>query len=165
MSRTEALVAWWRALQPEEGGGDRAVRARLRRCASVAELMLEPDTMALFRRMGGREVELPTMALAAGVMVTLRSDAPNEPVARQVGPSNPEAPETALLKPLRFRRLMEAEEDDERLLAFRRLVLLADGRLNAHDLADALLNWTPRRRQRWIYHYWNAGAPPAPPPA
>lgn len=165
MSRTETLVAWWRGLQPEQGGGDRAARAHLRRCASVAELMLEPATMTLFRRLGARQAELPAIALCAGVMAVLRTDVPGIPVARQVGPANPDTPETALLKPLRFRRLMEAEDADERLLAFRRLVALADGALNAHDLADAVLNWSPRRRQRWVYHYWNAGEPPAPPPA
>ena len=80
-------------------------------------------------------------------------------VARQIGPNSPEKPETALLKPLRFRRLMEATSDDEHLTAFRRLVGLAGGALNLTDLADALLDWSEWRQRRWVYDYWNAGQP------
>jgi CRISPR system Cascade subunit CasB len=64
-----------------------------------------------------------------------------------------------LLKPLRFRRLMEATTGDERLTAFRRLIALAGGALNLTDLADALLDWSEWTQRRWVYDYWNAGQP------
>ena len=80
-------------------------------------------------------------------------------VARRVGPENTDRPGTALLKPLRFRRLMEAATPDERLTAFRGLVALAGNRLNVRDLAIALLRWDEERQRRWVYDYWNAGWP------
>jgi CRISPR system Cascade subunit CasB len=123
--------------------------------------MLLPETMVLHRRLRAGHRDLPNVALAAGVLATVREHLPGPRVARQVGPADPEKPETALLKPLRFRRLMEAETPDERLLAFRRLVALADRSVNVHDLAAAMLHWTEERRQRWAYDYWNAGDPPA----
>ena len=157
----QAAAAWWRELQPDPARkrpGDRAALARLRRCGTVAEAMLEPSTIALFRRCGASGPDdLPAIALTAAVLAHVREDAPEQPVARQLGPDQPDKPETAILKPLRFRRVMEAATPDERLVALRRMVALAGGRLNLCDLAEALLIWNDRRRQRWVYHYWNAG--------
>jgi CRISPR system Cascade subunit CasB len=158
-----AAVDWWRDLQPDPGRnhvGDRAALARLRRCATVAEAMQDPATISLFRRCGGSGPgELPAAGLAAAVLAHVRKDDPdNRSIARRVGPVADKA-ETALLKPLRFRRLMEADLPDERLVAFRRLAALTGGTLNIGELAGALLNWNERRQQRWIYDYWDAGQP------
>jgi len=156
-----AATEWWRDLQPDPARGrpgDRAALARLRRCASIGEAMLEPATIALFRRCGATgPADLPAIALAAAVLAHVREDASGLSVARQLGPDQPDKPETAKLKPLRFRRVMEAATPDERLIALRRLVALAGGSLNQRDLADALLDWSDNRRQRWVYDYWNAG--------
>ena len=165
-----AAAEWWRDLQPDrarkrpdERPGDRAALARLRRCASVGEAMLEPATIALFRRCGATDPDdLPAIGLAAAVLAHVRADAPGPSVARQLGPDQPDKPETAKLKPLRFRRVIEAATPDERLIALRRLVALAGGSLDLHDLTDALLNWSDKRRQRWVYDYWNAGRVAAP---
>ena len=136
-------------MQPDPAsgrGGDRGTLARLRRCASVAELMLEPATIILFRRCKAepRATCRRSRSPPACWRMCARDD-PAQTVARLVGPEAPEKPETALLKPLRFRALMEARTDDERLIAFRRLVALADRTLNVADLADALLHWTEER--------------------
>ena len=152
---------WWRELQPDptrKRQGDRAALARLRRCGTVAEAMLDQATITLFRRCGATGPDdLPAIGLAAAVLAHVREDAPGQSVARQLGPDQPDKPETAILKPLRFRRVMEAATPDERLIALRRMVALAGGRLNVRDLADALLIWNDRRRQRWVYDYWDAG--------
>jgi CRISPR system Cascade subunit CasB len=68
-----------------------------------------------------------------------------------------DATEQAAMKPLRFRRLIEAETLDERLTALRRAVQLADCRLNVRELAAACLDWSAARRQRWIFEYYAAG--------
>jgi CRISPR system Cascade subunit CasB len=156
-----AAVGWWRALQPEAEGGDRAVLARLRRCATVSEVMLEPAAIVLFRRChADAAADLPSIALAAGVLAHVRKDDPSLTVAHHVGPKPPEKPESWLLKPLRFRWLMEARTEDERLIAFRRLVALANRTLNVRDLADALLDWNDERQRRWVFDYWSADPQP-----
>jgi len=161
-----AATSWWREMQPDPANrrsGDRAGLARLRRCATVAEAMQDPAAITLFRRCGATGPnDLPVIGLAAAVLAHLRQDQPAQRVARQIGPEAPEKPETALLKPLRFRRLMEATTDDERLTAFRRLVALAGGTLSLADLADALLDWSEWTQRRWVYDYWNAGQPGQP---
>lgn len=158
----DAAQYWWRDLQPDPAQGrpgDRGALARLRRCATVAEAMQEPATIALFRRVrASGATDLEVVALTAAVLAHVRDDVPGT-VARLIGPDRLEEPETATLKPLRFRRLIEADESYERLIAFRRLVALSGGTLPVSDLAKALLDWSQNRRRRWIYDYWNAGAP------
>ncbi|MGG5811248.1 type I-E CRISPR-associated protein Cse2/CasB [Falsiroseomonas sp. CW058] len=162
-------LAWWAALTPDPAAGrkgDRAALARLRRCATVEEAMIEPATIDLYRRCGADDpADLVAVALAAAVLAHLRADAGGPPVARQLGPDQPDKPETAILKPLRFRRLLEATTAEEGLPAFRRLLALADGKVNATDLARALLDWTnPHRaaevKRRWTFAYWNADPAP-----
>lgn len=149
---------WWRDLQD-----DRAAAAKLRRCAMVAEAMQEPAALMLFRRIGGKHAhDLPRAAMAASVLAHVRTDTwaekPGPTTARLIGPESLEKPETALLKPLRFRRLMEASDADERLSAFRRLVAMTRGAVPVPDLATALLRWTDERRRDWVLQYWNATA-------
>jgi CRISPR system Cascade subunit CasB len=156
-------TAWWRDLQrdPERNQpGDRAGLARLRRCSTVTEAMQDQATMALFRRCGASGyLDLPIVGLTAAVLAHVRKErGGGRRVARQIGPDNTNNPDTALLKPGRFRRLLDADTPDERLIAFRRLVALAGGELNVRDLTEALLRWDESRKTRWVYDYWNAGA-------
>ncbi|UPG72833.1 type I-E CRISPR-associated protein Cse2/CasB [Roseomonas gilardii subsp. gilardii] len=163
--KVSAATAWWRDLQPDppRRAGDRGALARLRRCGSVADAMNETATIDLARRCDVRHPDaLVEVALTAAVLAHLREDRPGMTVARQIGPQGgPEALETALMKPLRFQRLMTAVTPDERLAAMRRLVALAGGALNLRDLSAALLDWTEDRRRRWTYDYWGVGQPAA----
>jgi CRISPR system Cascade subunit CasB len=154
---------WWRALQPNRPNGernptaDRAALARLRR-ADLYAAMSDPATFDLFRRLGRRKPEqLPEVALCAGVLAGVREDRSNEHPARTLGPPGFDSVEQAAMKPLRFRRLIEAEALEERLLLLRRAVQLADRRLNVAQLAAACLDWSDHRRQRWIFEYYAAG--------
>jgi len=124
----------------------------------VADAMQDPATIALFRMLGLRNPDyLPRVALTAAVLASVRKEPrPFIRFARAIGPKNPSEPETAVVKPLRFRRLMEADTVDERLTAFRRTVTLADRTASPRELAGALLFWTEKQRQRWIFDYWNA---------
>lgn len=173
-SADEARIAvqWWRGLQPSFANGernphaDRAALARLRR-ADLLAAMQDPATFDLFHKLERqRPSELLEAALCAAVLASVREDRPGERPARTLGPPSIESAEQAAMKPLRFRRLIEAETPEDRLLMLRRAVQLADRRLNVRELAAACLDWSSDRRQRWIFEYYNAGfaAPvPAPP--
>jgi CRISPR system Cascade subunit CasB len=165
----EARIAaqWRRGLQPNFANGernpnaDRAALARLRR-ADLLTAMQDPATSALFRALGRRgPVELPEVALCAAVLAGVRESPaerlPREHPARTLGPPSIEAVEQAAMKPLRFRRLIEAEVPEDRLIALRRSVQLAGHKLNPYELAAACLDWSEARRQRWIFEYYNAG--------
>jgi CRISPR system Cascade subunit CasB len=157
----KAALSWWRMLQPDpvRGGGDRGAAARLRR-ASLIDAICEPATIDLFRAVGAsRSVDLEKVATLAGVLAHVRNDAAGQSTARLLGPNGEEK---ALLSPLRFRRLLDAQPGEEQLTVFRRMAALAGGALPVQDLAESLLNWDDRRRIRWTYDYWNAGRPQTP---
>jgi CRISPR system Cascade subunit CasB len=157
---TSKAAEWWRDLQPDRRTrrpGDSGAIARLRRCSTVAEAMLQPASIDLFRAAGGTGPwDLPAAGLVAAVLSHVRDDDPKWSVARQIGPAEPDKPDTALLKPVRFRCLVEARALDERLTQFRRLVSLVGGKLNVFDLTGSLLYWNDERERQWVYDYWNA---------
>jgi CRISPR system Cascade subunit CasB len=164
-NREEAGIAaqWWRGLQPyfptgeRNPNADRASLARLRRDDLLAA-MQDPETFVLFHTLGRqRPTDLPEVALCAAVLAGVREDRPGERPARTLGPPSIEAIEQAAMKPLRFRRLIDAETPEERLLMLRRAVQLAAHKLNVRELAAACLDWSEDRRQRWIFEYYNAG--------
>lgn len=165
IGRRDGAYEWWFELTPDpkrSHAGNRGALARLRRCGSVAEAMQETATMALFRRCeANHPLDLPAIALTAAVLAHVRRDQPGVSIARRIGPESPDKPESALMKPLRFRRLLEAGDDEELLIVFRRLVALMGNEANVRELSRALFDWThPHRqdeiRRRWIFAYWNA---------
>lgn len=169
LSASQAAAAWWRRLQPEppDRPGDRAALARLRR-ADLLAAMDDPATFALFRALGHhRPDELPVTALCAGVLASVRSDAPGVHPARALGPPPGEPEGRATMSALRFRRLIEASTLDDRLTQLRRAVALADRAMPVGELAAACLDWSEARRRRWIFEYHGAGlaAPPDTPSA
>jgi CRISPR system Cascade subunit CasB len=160
----QGALLWWQRMTPDtarDHKGDRGALAALRRSPSVAQAMQQPATILLFQFCkADDERDLVGIALAAAVLAHVREDAPGR-VARQIGPDSPDRPDTALLKPLRFRRLLEASDPEDCLRGFRRLVALAGGKVNVGDLARALFDWpNPHRAERtkpdWVFAYWNA---------
>ncbi|MBU8546678.1 MULTISPECIES: type I-E CRISPR-associated protein Cse2/CasB [Roseomonadaceae] len=160
----QGAAIWWRRMTPDparDHRGDRAALAQLRRCPSVAAAMQQPATIQLFQLCQATEAyDLPAISLAAAVLAHVREDVSGR-VAGMLGPESSDRPETALLKPLRFRRLLEASDVEECLPAFRRLVALMSGKANVGDLAAALFDWPDRyrgdeRKRRWVFDYWKA---------
>jgi CRISPR system Cascade subunit CasB len=164
---------WWQGLQPTNANGDpnatgdRAALARLRRCATPAEAMVEEATLVLFRRLGLEATDrhrLPRVALIAMVLAHVRADAEPDaagfqpPAVRAVGRETLESEDSARMSVLRFRRLLAARDDEELAREMRRLVALADGRINVGDLAASLFFWGDKVRQRWTFEYYAAGA-------
>ena len=167
--REQAIAAahWWRGLQPNFANGernpnaDRATLARLRR-ADLISAMSDPAIFDLFRKLQRRQPEeLPEVALCAAVLAGVRDELrrprDREHPARTLGPPSSEAIDQAVLKPLRFRRLIEVDTPEERLILLRRAVALAGGAINVCELAAACLDWSEHRRQRWIFEYYAAG--------
>jgi len=167
--RGAKALAWWGELRgdPDTGRpGDRAAMARLRRAASIVEAMAEPAVLDLYRRLGfgpapcEARVRLPTVAVVAMVLAHVRECEARHP-ARTIGlrtPSDDDPP----LKPLRFRRLLTIDDDEELVRDMRRLVAIADRKVDVAGLARALLQWNdPERRDRvradWAFHYYAAG--------
>ena len=169
-TQSAAAWSWWNSLQPRETEngyrhpGDRAALARLRRCATPMEAAMEPATIDLFRLLGfpPTDTNLRRVAALAAVLAHVR-ESTKETLARALGPPQGGKAEEALLKPLRFKRLMGARGPDEILTGFRRAVQLLGGKAKVNDLATLILVWDQdncgdRARVRFAFDYYNAGA-------
>lgn len=169
----ESARSWWRSLQPEfeEGRrireGDRAALARLRRAGTVAEGMAEEATHALYDRLGygrldPRRLRFPRVAVVAMVLAHVRADAKADErgrptAARTVGRASLGDPDSARMKPLRFRRLLACRDDEDLAREMRRLVALAGETVDVGDLARSILYWNDDTRARWAFAYYAAG--------
>jgi CRISPR type I-E-associated protein CasB/Cse2 len=166
--RAEDLAAaWWQELSFERTGGElrraggakRAALAKLRRVEGPIDALAVPEAIDLYIRLRGADpnVDADRVAAVAVALANLRPERENLRSDRRVpgvfARKKFDEPKSAGLSEARFRRLLQAE-GVELLDAFRRLVRLLDGRADPRSLADAILHWGDRMRQRWIFEYY-----------
>lgn len=157
MNAGQEVYNWWRALVPDDEGAkaskgsQRAALARLRRAQKAIDVMMEPEALRLIQRL--RPQHRPDrVTTVAGVLafVTAHDDASH--LIRAVGRSTFDDDKSAPLSENRFRRLMQHDANDL-LDPMRRLVRLNKGKADVHDLAESILYWGDRVRERWILEY------------
>jgi CRISPR type I-E-associated protein CasB/Cse2 len=165
-SRGQAARDWWiKTCHPEKG--DRASRARLRRCSDWRDAITIPDALGLLRDL--RISRHDTFNIEAGlnlaiVLSHVKVD-DQEPLMRSAGfkttprkgSQNEDQPKLAVL---RFTRLMRSTKE-ELPLALIRLVRLMKDEARISDLTDAMLNWShptfgDRVRRNWAFDYYAA---------
>lgn len=165
----ERCREWW-AEYCDPMSGDPAVRARLRRCRSVAEVLTVAPAIGLARRLGGVRIERNALdnrferALGlARILVHVSSNAP-EPIMRVAGyahfPGDRDSGDDGnrpLLSETRFKRLLLAPPGEELLTMLIRLLAQVDGRANIARLAQDVWWWNDRTRERWAFEYYAAG--------
>jgi CRISPR system Cascade subunit CasB len=161
-SQPERAALWWFNLQDttEEGRvnprADRAARARLRR-AAPGDAMTDDAVNRLYRLLWGAEFELWKMKRTVRVALVLAHVRGNIP--QLFGEALGEGGENAPLKPLRFKRLLQAGDEEDIIREFRRAVDLLGGSANVRNLAELLLNWgTEKTRARFAFEYLGARA-------
>lgn len=149
----EILAEWWEGLPHDTGG-----RARLRRCKSPEEVMLEPAFHRLLTRLSAltgkraqalEESDIQRLAAIAGLLahVSARSA---KPLAEQMAESKGGRP---LLSSLRFRRLLKQPFEDL-YPAMIRVIRQLDKRADISDLAQSIYYWGDRVRKRWALAYF-----------
>jgi CRISPR system Cascade subunit CasB len=157
---------WWEMLQNSRNGTPNPARnpgalSRLRRATTPIDALEEPTVFEFYKKLGfGRgEVErrLPRVAAAAAVLAHIRTDAePGSGYQRRFAEMLGHG-ERPPMSPLRFKRMLVANEDQDIMVAFRRAVMLVGARnINVGDVAASILDWSERRRMRWAFDYYGA---------
>lgn len=154
-------LQWWRALAGQqegrkETGKDRAARARLRR-ASPQEAICEEATLQLMASLGFGRGRLRRVATLACVLATIREDEPR-PFGRALGREKIDDEQSAALSILRFKRLLEAESEEEIADAFRRAIAILRGKANVREVAKIILDFEREGvKPRLVFDYYGAG--------
>ncbi|MDE0456272.1 MAG: type I-E CRISPR-associated protein Cse2/CasB [Chromatiales bacterium] len=154
----DVALGWWQRLTRRDGpnlGQRRAALARIRRAATPVEVMQEPEALRLIERLPRNP---DRVAQLAGVLAFVR-ETDERNVARSIGRPTLDDDERALVSEGRFRRLLQTQ-NDEIMEAMRRLVRMAKGKLNVHDLSSSILDWGDgyrgdRVKRRWIFDYYH----------
>ena len=148
-----AYRAWWEELQEDKGA-----KARLRRCASLTDVALEPAYYRLQRsffslKQGGREETVMALAaLGAHVKTAVSGLSMAKLMAQPKGGVPGE--DNQIVKEGRFQRLLKVEERGELMLDLIRVIRLLDDKANLEDLAQGLWFWGDKVKRQWAKDYF-----------
>ena len=149
-----SIWSWWKSLTDE----DRAGRAELRRCGTVAEVAFTAPYHRLLQRLGSRLGEGDARRVAAIAAVLSHVDA--EPasgasLAKLMGAEKGEG-QGPVVSDSRFRHLIRNEEPDELLRELVRVVRQLDRVAPVDSLSHDLMHWNEKNRMRWARDYYEA---------
>ncbi len=154
---------WWKPLHADYG--DRGARARLKRCKSVFDALLEPEThklIAAVREKGyAREQTLAVLALTLARVKPAEQPARFLKFATVLGHTRdgsiPSGDARPRLSSMRFSALLRAGADEDRFAqALRRaLAILGDVPFNVRGFVRDILFFNDQTRQRWTFDYYH----------
>lgn len=151
----EILTQWWTGLEQDTGG-----RARLRRCRSPEEVMLEPVFHRLLNRLrpilesqGRSDVEIASDILRLAAVAGLLSHVKKPNNRSLAGSMAEKRGQRVLVSPLRFRRLLKVPFGElyEPMI---RMLRLLDKQASLFDLANSVFYWGDKIRKRWALDYF-----------
>jgi CRISPR system Cascade subunit CasB len=166
----DAVLTWHRALWIDTGG-NRAARARLRRCVTVLDALMLEESQDLLRRLRRAGMERPDerVALLAMVLARVEPGRVQVPFAEALGRTSdnrrpdPRKEERPRLSPARFGsllRAMNAREWDDLARALRRaLAILNDVSFGVRAFVRDILCLDDNVPRHWTYAYWQTASP------
>lgn len=152
----DIVLDWHRWLHGEKQKG---VRAQLKRCTSLNDVITAPGFLRLNQRLPRlQQHDLIGVALVAGVLaVAKHDDATTLPTLLGRAAENGDKP---VFSELRFQRLLASDDENQLYQNMRRAVIQAGEKANPVALADSLLHWYREYRhpdwysgnRQWQYH-------------
>lgn len=149
----EILARWWDGLQQDSGG-----RARLRRCKSPEEVMLEPAFHRLLNQLkpllevqsdSAQDNAYTRLAAVAGLLAHVTAN-DSKALAERIAESRGNRP---TYSSLRFRRLLKNPFEDL-YPPMIRVIQQLDKRASLFDLANSVFFWGDTIRKRWALAYF-----------
>jgi CRISPR system Cascade subunit CasB len=147
------LTAWWESLDDDRGG-----RAELRRARTAVEAAFCPAFQRLVRDLRVKPEDAQRLALAAALLAWVRTNAeqgehrPSLPhLMAEPGPGGA----TGKVSGLRFRRLLQARDQQELFPLLLRVIHLIGDRAPVVALARDVYYWGDHIRENWAYDYYS----------
>jgi CRISPR system Cascade subunit CasB len=161
----EALYEWWEDLQeidpPKDRtrprNSDRAGRAALRRCGTIAQIIRVPAYQHLCRRMqqkgwsASSSSQGDRLAVVAGLLAHVKED-DGQPLAKTMS-ARAEGSDQPKVSTLRFMRLLDSPDLETIFTGLRRVLPLMEHKANVKALAEDLIYWGDNIKKKWAYAY------------
>jgi CRISPR type I-E-associated protein CasB/Cse2 len=166
-----SAVLTWRGRLLLDIGASRAASARLRRCSTTLDVLMERETVELIKAVriaGGRDAGVDErVAIIAVALAHAPASGPvrfAEALGRTGEGKSPGPDERSRFSPARFATLLRAAEErdwDALRRALRRAFAILGGTpFNIPAFVEDLVFLNDRRLRRWTYDYWQTSAPP-----
>ncbi len=138
----QAVLDWYHWLHNDKQKG---VRARLKRCVSLEDVIIEPGFLRLNQALPRlNQYNLMGIALVAAILAVAKIDDALT-LATLLGRAK-EGADNPVFSELRFQRLLASDSEEQLFQNIRRAVIQAGEKANPLLLADSLLHW--HREQR-----------------
>ena len=145
------VTEWWREMQQDGQPNRRGELAELRRCKTLAEVLLAPRFQVLRWKLHKAGYGYaPSIAAVAGILARVKQTTDLTFPAWLAGGGEPR------LSELRFRRLIGYKTLDEAFPALVRVLAVADNTAPIASLANDIYHWNDQTRQRWTFAYYDA---------
>jgi len=157
----EALLFWWGELDNTRGD-----RAALRRCHNPLEVAFTPAFHRLRARLDHfgsvNSDQIDRLALIAGVLSHVKENRAGgkEKISRafaaQMAASSTGSDDgvKATVSGLRFRRLIQIDDDEKLYQEMIRLVRQLGGEVDIASLAQGIFWWNERTKKEWAFAYY-----------
>lgn len=149
----QAIQRWLSYLEEHDRGG----RAELRRASSVLSAAMCQATHRLYRQLDTicqgdmSEKQRDRLAMACALMAHIKK-AGALPMPQAMSERQPGSDRNAVSE-LRFRRLLDAHDDEALFSGLRRVLPLIDGLVCPVLLARDVLFWGDTVKRTWAYNY------------
>lgn len=150
------LLAWYQWLHDDQSKG---IKARLKKCATVDEILTQQGFLRLCWALPRHETYLlQGLAIVAGVLSRVEESS-HKTLADHLGQQK-ETTGKPVFSELRFQRLLASDHEDAYLQAMCRAVIQVGKQANPLQLADSILHWQQQHLQpdwfkgsrQWQYH-------------
>lgn len=146
-------LGWWGARINAETGAARALRAKLRRADSPAEVLAHQDVADLAPII---EVFDPDrLSLIARALAGLNEHKGGQRIARVMGRGG----ETRAVSELRFQKIIRAADPADLTTPLLRALPMINRACDVASLAADLARWDEATRARWCFQYFGERAP------
>jgi CRISPR system Cascade subunit CasB len=156
------IFQWWEEMQPDQQGDGpnrRGELAELRRCKTLAEVLLVPRFQVLRWKLQAAGYRyMPACAAVAGILAHVETNNTEHVFAEWLARPKAEGTGSPRLSDLRFRRLMRAKSHDELFIDLIRVLPLAADTAPVKQLAEDIYRWNEYTRRKWTFAYYDAQA-------
>ena len=142
------VSTWWKKINEDQHRGS---RAELRRSKRTTEVLFVPLGMELVYYLKGYNSS--RVAALAAILAHVKEDNSRR-IARDIGRKKFENKDDVKLSEVRFKRLLQIETADELLLFMVRVVRQLKGVVNVEDMAESVIFWNLKCKERWAFDYY-----------
>ncbi len=148
----QLIVDWWSELVDDKHKGQ---RAKLKRCKTREEILLNPDQIRLKQILKDNKVN--GVEVIASLLANIKNDGSSQKKLAEQMASNVKNTSRPWVSEIRFRCLLKCDSREELYPQLLRVIKMLDAKssmVNVYDLIESIHFWGDDRKRRWAEDYY-----------